>query len=432
MRKGIIYGAGAVVLAGVVAFGLYAWHPEIAEVSPPSKGQFPPELVEQGRILAAAGYCSTCHTAAGGQPYAGNYKMNTAFGTIYSSNITPDPQTGIGRWSEDAFIRAMRTGVDREGSHLLPAFPYEHFNKMTDHDIRAIYAYIMTSVAPVQQQKLDNGIPFPLNIRWLQAGWKLLFADNEPFKERTDKSAEWNRGAYLAEGVSHCGACHTPRNVLGGEKYSHAFEGAAVDGWFAPSLTTTSTSPIRWRQADFYRYLTTGNSPWHGSAAGPMSPVIHGGLSALPDSDIHAISVFLADLAGNATDDPTTSQPLAVALKREHQVPDLRTNDGARLYATACAACHYNGETVKEGRPLLGIVTATHLDDPVNLINVIMDGIRSDQGTRGIVMPSFRDALTDDQISEIAAWLRQSAGEKPWPDLKQRVAEIRKQPRFEH
>ncbi|MGI2170228.1 cytochrome c [Shewanella sp. MF05960] len=433
MLKRIVYSVCGAAIVGLGLFILYAWQPAIDPVTSPALNNYSPEVIEQGKTLAAAGYCSTCHTPPGGTAYAGNYEMHTEFGTIYSSNITPDVETGIGSWSEEAFTRAMRTGVSRDGHHLLPAFPYEHFNKMTDADISAIYAYIMTSVPAVNQVKKDNGIPFPLNISMLQAGWKLLFADTDSFKPNSAKSAEWNRGAYLAEGIAHCGACHTPRNALGGEQYAQMYQGAPIDGWIAPSLTSTSTSPIPWRSQDFYEYLTTGNSKYHGSAAGPMAPVMHKGLSALPDSDMQAISGYFADLARtNDTDEPDTSTTLKAAIAAQHTQPNQQVEEGARLYDTACQACHYSSDQLVKGRPLLTIGSATHLDDPTNLINVILDGVRADQGISGIVMPGFRDALSDEDISAIAAYLRQSAGENTWPTLQQKVGEIRNQPRFEH
>lgn len=432
MRKRIIYSVCAIIIAVGVIFGIYAWHPAIDPVDPPAKTQFSQQEIQHGKELAAAGYCSTCHTPPGGKPYAGNYEMNTPFGVIYTSNITPDPTSGIGNWSEEAFARAMRTGVSRDGHHLLPAFPFEHFNKMTDEDIKSIYAYIMTSVEPVEQAKKENGIPFPLNIRFFQAGWKLLFADTTPFEKREDKSDEWNRGAYLAEGVAHCGACHTPRNALGGEKYDHMYEGAPIDGWIAPSLTSTSTSPLPWRQQDFYEYLRTGNSTYHGSAAGPMAPVVHHGLAALSDSDIKALSVYFADLAGNHKTDPETNPQLKADIDKQSQMKDLRIDNGARLYVTSCASCHYSADPLVKGRPLLTLGSATHLDEPTNLINLILDGVRADQGIKGVVMPAFRNALTDDEIADIAAYLRAEAGEAPWPNLEAKVDEIRHQPRFEH
>jgi mono/diheme cytochrome c family protein len=433
MLKQIVYGVCGVAIVGLGLFSWYAWHPALEPVIPEVDTVYSPQVIAKGKMLAAAGYCDTCHTPPGGAAYAGNYEMHTDFGTIYSSNITPDIETGIGSWSEAAFIRAMRTGVSRDGHHLLPAFPYEHFNKMTDEDIRAIYAYIMTSVPGVKQVKKDNGIPFPLNIRSLQAGWKLLFADKDGFTANKDKSPEWNRGAYLAQGIAHCGACHTPRNALGGEQYNKMYQGAAIDGWIAPSLTTTSRSPLPWRELDFYEYLTTGNSPYHGSAAGPMAPVMHKGLAQLPDKDIHAISTYFADLAGTSHTAENAIHPtLQTALTAQHSQGDPRLDDGARLYATACQSCHYNSESIVKGRPLLTIGSATHLDDPTNLINVILDGVRNDQGIEGVVMPGFRDALSDEDISAIAAYLRQAAGENSWPDLQQQVGVIRNQPRFAH
>ncbi|MBH3374603.1 c-type cytochrome [Pseudomonas juntendi] len=432
MLKRIFVSIIGIGVAGAVLFGIYAWHPEIGSITPPTRNLFPSDMVEHGKIMAAAGYCRTCQTTPGGQEYAGNYQMNTQFGAIYSSNITPAPDTGIGRWSEEAFIRAMRAGVSRDGHHLLPAFPFEHFNKMTDDVIKAVYAFLMSSVPAINQQKKENGIPFPINLRFLQAGWKLLFANTDPFEKRSDKSEEWNRGAYLAQGISHCGACHTPRNALGGEKYSHMYEGASIDGWVAPSLTRTSMSPLPWRVQDFHEYLRTGNSLFHGSAAGPMAPVVHEGLSALPDADIKALSVYFGELAGDNNNVPAASPKLQAAVQAQHKTTDLRIDHGARLYNSTCSACHYSSSQLVKGRPLLALGSATHLDDPSNLINVILDGFRSDQGIRGVVMPQFREALNDDDITAIATYLRQTANEQPWPDLKQKVAEIRRQPRFEH
>jgi mono/diheme cytochrome c family protein len=433
MLKRIVYSVSGAAIIGLGLFSFFAWNPAIEAVMPSVSTEYSSDVIEQGKKLASAGYCSTCHTIPSGMDYAGNYEMHTDFGTIYSSNITPDVETGIGTWSEAAFSRAMRQGISRDGHHLLPAFPYEHFNKMTEDDITAIYAYIMTSVPAVKQIKKENSLPFPLNIRSLQAGWKLLFADTDVFQANANKSAEWNRGAYLAEGVSHCGACHTPRNALGGEKYAQRYQGAVINGWIAPSLTSTSTSPIPWRSQDFYEYLTTGNSRYHGSALGPMAPVIHQGLSALPDSDIQAISDYFADYAGTKlTDEPALNVTLQAAFAAQKHQPDPRIDDGARLYASACQACHYSSGKLVKGRPLITISSVLYLDDPTNLINVILEGVRSDQGIRGLVMPGFRHALSDENISSIAAYLRQTVGQKPWKELQKNVVRIRNQPQIKH
>ena len=236
--------AGLVVL-GVLGFVTLAWRPAIAPISPPPPGSFAPDLVAKGEALSGGGFCAVCHTAEGGQIYAGGYPMQTPFGIIYSTNITPDPETGIGTWSEAAFTRAMHEGVARDGSHLFPAFPYDHFTKLSDNDVKALYAYFMTR-PPFRSPAKGNTIPFPLNIRYLQAGWKLLFFRPGRYEFDAAKSAEWNRGAYLALGLSHCGACHTPRNLVGAEKAGDAYAGAVVDNWIAPALTAENPSPAPW------------------------------------------------------------------------------------------------------------------------------------------------------------------------------------------
>ena len=245
MRKRLLISVLALGVLAILGFGALAWRPAIAPIVPPAPGAFAPELVAKGAALAAGGYCAECHTAKGGQQFAGGYAMATPFGLLYSTNITPDPETGIGTWSEAAFARAMRHGVARDGSLLFPAFPYDHFTKLSDGDVQALYAFFMTR-APVRAPAHANGLPFPLNVRYLQAGWRLLFFRPGRFEPDAGKGAEWNRGAYLAEGLSHCGACHTPRNLLGAEKSGAAYAGAGVDNWIAPPLTAANLDPVPW------------------------------------------------------------------------------------------------------------------------------------------------------------------------------------------
>ncbi|WP_217892182.1 cytochrome c [Haematobacter massiliensis] len=430
----VLGGLAAIAVASAIGFGIYAWHPAIAPVARPAPDSFDPALVEKGRILAAAGYCATCHTASrDAAPYAGNYAMKTDFGTIYSSNITPDPETGIGTWSEAAFTRAMRQGIGQRGEHLFPAFPYDHFSRITDADISALYAYIMSSVPPVKAAKQANELPFPLDVRVLQAGWKLLFADLHPFVPNPEKPAEWNRGAYLAEGIAHCGACHTPRNRLGAERTDAQYEGAPIDNWYAPPLTARNPSGVPWRAADFHDYLATGATTYHGAAAGPMAPVVHAGIRQLPDSDLWAIGIYLGDIVGAAPADEAQNPAVLAALKAEAPQADYRLQEGQRLYATACASCHYNSGGIVKGRPDLGINSSTRLSDPANLIHVILDGLRADQGMTGIVMPAFGHALDDGQVAAIAAYLRATrTKERPWPDLEKAVARIRAEPPLAH
>ncbi|ATG48265.1 aldehyde dehydrogenase [Celeribacter ethanolicus] len=426
MIKRIFTGGVALAALGIAGFAIYAWHPAIDPVATPPADSFAPAQIEQGRILAAAGYCATCHTAADGAPYAGNYPMKTDFGTIYSTNITPDRETGIGAWSEEAFERAMREGLDRSGAHLFPALPFDHFTKMSDEDISALYAYIMSSVPAVAQEHRDNDLPFPLDQRFLQAGWKMLFFDEGRYEPDPAKSEEWNRGAYLVEGVTHCGACHTPRNALGAEETDEMYAGAAIDDWIAPPLTAANPSGVAWTSSAFFDYLKTGSSRYHGGASGPMAPVVHAGLRELPDSDLRAISVYLGDIVGAPDEDPATNPAVIKSLEAGIPQQDYRANQGERLYATACASCHYNSQQIAAGRPDLGINSAMRLDDPTNLIHVMLEGVKADQGMEGVVMPAFGSTMSDEQIAAIAAYLRSTRTDKaPWADLEQKVADIR-------
>jgi mono/diheme cytochrome c family protein len=410
---------------GFLGFGALAWRSAIAPIAPPLPGSFAPELVAKGEALAGGGYCAECHTAKDGQKFAGGYAMATPFGVLYSTNITPDPETGIGTWSEAAFTRAMHEGVARDGSHLFPAFPYDHFTKVSDDDVNAIYAYLMTQ-PPVKASKPENTIPFPVNIRAFQEGWKILFFRSGRFEPVAEKTAEWNRGAYLALGLSHCGACHTPRNLLGAEKAGDAYAGAVVDNWIAPPLIDTNPSPVPWTQEELRSYLRDGYTALHGTAAGPMSPVVHG-LSALPELDVEAIATYFAgiDRAGDrsASIDPAVARAMSYAPLGTGQDFDA----DARLYTIACASCHYNsGHAPLAARPDLALNSAVNLSDPNNLIEVVLRGISASEGIPGVVMPSFARALSDADIARIAAYLRRTRTNlPPWPDLDKKIAAIR-------
>ncbi|MBU4434853.1 MAG: cytochrome c [Alphaproteobacteria bacterium] len=426
MLKRLIIGLLVAVAVGVVGIGVFAWRPSLAAIAPPPPSSFAPALVARGEALAGAGYCSTCHTAKGGQPFAGGYPMKTSFGTIYSTNITPDAKTGIGAWSEPAFRRAMHQGVARNGKHLFPAFPYEHFSKLTDADVSALYAYMMTRPAVAAKAK-SNTIPFPLNIRALQAGWKLLFFHAGRYEPDTTKSAEWNRGAYLAQGVSHCGACHTPRNALGAEKHDKAFAGALIDNWIAPPLTAANPSPVAWDQGELVAYLSTGVSRYHGVAAGPMAPVTHG-LAKLPAADIQALAVYFADLDKAATRTASLAPALRKAALSDRLNVGSQNDAAARLYTAACASCHYNGAGQPNPlRPDLALNSAVHLDDPTNLIQVMLHGVSAKDGAPGVVMPGF-NRLSDADLASLATYLRSTRTDKPaWPNLQKKVAAIRAQ-----
>jgi mono/diheme cytochrome c family protein len=429
MPKSVVAALAAAAFAAICGVGIYAWHGSLPKMPLSERPQFDAATVEQGRILAAAGYCATCHTEkGGGAPFAGNYEMATPFGTIYASNITPDPETGIGLWSPAAFRRAMHTGVDREGRNLFPVFPYNHFTKLSDSDVDAIYAYIMTDVAPVHEVTKQPDFPFPLNLRILQSGWKLLFFHEGRFTPDPKKSAEWNRGAYLAEGIAHCGACHTPRNALGAEEMDREYAGAVIDSWTAPPLTNANPSGVPWTAGAFSNYLKTGSDIYHAAATGPMGPVVHAGISQLPDSDIAALATYFGAIVGAPDSNPAQNPTVVASIQAGAPDPDYRKDLGERLYASACASCHYNPspDSLKTERPDLGINSATRLDDPSNLIHAILDGVPASEGTHGVAMPAFRTELNDNQIAAIAQYLRTTqANLPPWQNLETTVTSVR-------
>jgi mono/diheme cytochrome c family protein len=426
MLKRIIIGTGSLGIACLLVFLALAWRPAIAPIDPPAKASFSAELIAKGEVLAGAGYCAVCHTRRGGQLFAGGYPMPTPFGTIYSTNITPEPETGIGRWSLEAFTRAIHEGISRDGSHLFPAFPYDHFTKVWDDDVKALYAYLMTR-PPVRTPALANTIPFPLNIRVFQEGWKILSFRSGRFEPVAGKSVEWNRGAYLALGLSHCGACHTPRNLLGAEKTGDAYAGAVVDNWIAPPLTAANPAPVPWTQEELRSYLRNGMSVLHGTTAGPMSPVVHG-LAALPESDVQAIATYFADI-DHADDRLASADPAVVRAMSYAPLGTGQEFDAdARLYLAACASCHYNsGHAPLAVRPDLALNSALSLPDPTNLIQVVLRGVGAEEGIPGVVMPSFA-ALSDADLARIAAYLRRTRTNlPPWPDLEKKIAAMRRQ-----
>src|SRR5215467_11724070 len=291
-----VLGAILVAAAGFVAL---AWQPEIPAIEPPGMAGFDPALVERGAELAMLGNCNVCHTRTDGQPYAGGRALHSPFGTIHATNITPDRDTGIGSWSEVAFLRAMREGVRRDGSHLYPAFPYDHFTKVSGDDLRAIYAFLMTR-EPVRAAPPANVLPFPFSMRSLIAAWKLMFLKVGELGPDPVLSTELNRGAYLVEGLAHCGACHTPRNGLGAERNEAYLGGGETEGWYAPALNASTTTPVAWTTDQLFDYLRSGFVPAHGVAAGPMQPVANN-LGAVAEADVKAIAAYVAAILGPPT-----------------------------------------------------------------------------------------------------------------------------------
>jgi nicotinate dehydrogenase subunit B len=412
-RRGALATVAALCAAVVgVTAGVLPWR-SIAPIARPDASVYSAATIARGRQLAALGDCAVCHTEANGALNAGGRPLETPFGIIYSTNITPDLETGIGAWSYPAFERAMREGIHRDGRHLYPAFPYTHFAKATDADLQALYAYLMAQV-PVRADIPKNALAFPFNWRPLMAGWNALFHQPGVFEADATKSAMWNRGAYLVEGLGHCGACHSPRNRLGAEKAEAYLAGGFAEGWEAPALTSLSHAPIPWSEDELYAYLRTGESRFHGVAAGPMAPVVKE-LAGLPDEDIRAMAIYLGSFIDTSIREPAQA---ALATQLEALTGtriDSASSAGARIYQGACAVCHAVGGAPMFGsRPSLALNSNLHSAVPDNLIQVILHGIDSPVSSDLGYMPAFKHSMTDDQVAELVSYLRQQfAPEKP-------------------
>lgn len=418
-------GGAAAVLGTTLTLAM-PWRAAIAPIAPLDPNLYSAATIERGRLVALAGDCMVCHTAPnGGIPNAGGHPLETPFGTIYTTNITPDVKTGIGNWSFAAFERAMREGVHRDGRNLYPAFPYTAYAKMTEPDMQALYAYLMAQPA-VESATPPNDLRFPFNLRPLLSGWKTLFHKPEVYQPDPDQSVLWNRGAYLVEGAGHCAACHSPRNMLGAEKKGlYHLSGGEVDGWEAPSLVANSKSPNPWTEDELFTYLRTGFSSRHGIAAGPMAPVV-AELAQLPSEDVRAMAHYLASLNRQSAPAAAVAPALAVA-----PAPSVDTANGKRLFNGACAACHIEGSgpTLFGVRPSLAVNTNVHSDNPDNLIKVILHGIQEPANPDLGYMPGFANSFSDAQVADLLGYLRTNfAPDKPaWTGVEARVAQARKQ-----
>jgi nicotinate dehydrogenase subunit B len=425
-RRGVLTTIAALCTAAVgIGATLLPWR-AIAPIARPDASVYSAATIARGQQLAALGDCMVCHTGIGGAVNAGGRPLQTPFGIIHSTNITPDVETGIGAWSYPAFERAMREGIHRDGRQLYPAFPYTHFAKVIDADLQALYAFMMAQT-PVRTEAPKNALVFPFNLRPLLAGWNALFHDAGAFQPDTAKSELWNRGAYLVEGLGHCSACHSPRNALGAEKANAYLAGAMAEGWEAPPLTQLSQAPIPWSEDELYGYLRTGTSRFHGVAAGPMAPVVRE-LATLSESDIRAMARYLSSFNESSIDVPrqiTLADQLEAATRTNNAAV---SSIGARLYQGACAVCHEVGGLPLFGsRPSLALNSNLHSAVPDNLIQVILHGVTEPASSDLGYMPAFRDHMSDDQIAELVGYLRQqfAPGKPPWNDIRSTIGRIR-------
>lgn len=392
--------------------------------------------INRGAYLARIGDCVACHTAGPQAPlFAGGVPLNSPFGLIYSANITPDPINGIGRYTLDDFSRAVRNGIDKNGSRLYPAMPYPSFTRITDEDIRALYVYFMAEVKPVDYKPPETKLPFPFNIRWDLIFWDAIFVRNERYKPRNDRDAQWNRGAYLVQSLGHCGTCHTPRGLAFQEKgYTESspayLKGAVLDNWFASDLTGDLGSGLgRWSEADIAAFLATG----HGgqiTASGSMIAVVENSTQYLHKDDLNAVAHYLKSLpaqdekASYKPDLPGVAVTLAAMASGEVERP------GAGLYQSFCMKCHKKAGNGEPGKfPKLAGNSSVLAENATSLIRLLLEGSKTAQtreGPKPQEMPAFAKKFSDLQIAEVLSFIRNSWGNKASPVTPREVSSLRR------
>jgi alcohol dehydrogenase (quinone), cytochrome c subunit len=395
--------------------------------------------IRKGEYLARVGDCVSCHTAPHGKTYAGGLPMLTPVGTIYTTNITPDPETGIGKYTESDFANAMRKGVAKDGHNLYPAMPYPSFAKISDEDIHLLYVYFTQGVKPVRQANKASEIPWPLNARWPLAAWNMVFLEKETFKSDASKDASWNRGAYLVQGLGHCGACHTPRGLAFQEKgLSHASDhflgGETLEGWSATNLRGDNNTGLgRWSDGDIVAYLKFGANQ-HSSAFGTMTTVINNSTQGMTEQDLLGISKYLKTIKGTNDKGQKPYKYNATATLAKFAEPTK--HPGARLYQQYCAACHStDGKGVAPYLSPLAGNPAVMDPDPSSLINVILNG-SPQLKPQGIAapfnMPKFRNILNDTEVAQLVSFMQSSWNHNLEETGAKKVAKIRKLPPSAH
>lgn len=412
----LVRSAAVAALAAAAVLGaLYAWTAP-APIAPLAAPPAPPSAapLAAGARVVALGDCMVCHTAGAGPAYAGGLGLRTPFGTIYSTNITPDPDTGIGRWTLPAFRRALREGVARDGHLLYPAFPYIHYTRMADADIEAAYRYLMTRT-PVHAPPPHNDLPFPFNVRPVLAFWNALYLrPGDGAAIPAAQATPLERGRYLVDTLGHCAACHSGLTLTGGER-SPPFQGGHIDGWDAPALTHLTGGAAPWTEADLVEYLRGGLALAHGAAKGPMRPVTEH-LATVPRADVEAIAAYLMSI--QAAPAPLPAQAAAQAVD----------TGGAQLFGAACAACHTPPAAMMRigARPGLARSSAVLGGRADNFVQTVLHGVAWDPESP-VFMPPFADTLSDAQIAQLAAYVRTGLAARPaWDGVAATSAKLRK------
>ncbi len=378
--------------------------------------------LERGRYLTNAGDCAACHTADDGQPFAGGRAVPTPFGTIYSTNITPDTETGIGRWSNEEFYKAMHEGVGRGGKRFYPAFPYPWYTKVGVDDVRAIKAYL-DALLPVKQKDKSSELPWPLSVRAVMAGWNALYFHEGAFRTNPEKSAQWNRGAYLVEGLGHCGACHTPKNVLGGPKKNKRLEGGYGEHWYASSLTGDLRDGLgAWSAQEVAEYLKTGSNA-KAAAAGPMAEVVRNSTQHLDDADLNAIAAYIKDMPRTKDESNNVSRSIDKSV----------LTHGEALYFDNCTGCHMeNGTGIAQVFPPLKASAAVQAKDPATILQAIIGGatvVATKEKPTGLAMPAFGWKLSDQEIADLATYIRNAWDNRAGAVSAGQVAKVREEVR---
>ncbi|WP_047244205.1 cytochrome c [Chromobacterium subtsugae] len=374
------------------------------------------DSVRRGAYLARVSDCIACHSAPDGKPNAGGLAMDTPVGKIYSTNITPDKETGIGDYSYEDFARALRQGVAKEGHSLYPAMPYTSFARINDADMRDLYAYFMHGVAPVAQENRDSDIPWPLSMRWPLTLWRWFFHDDSAYQADAGKSAEWNRGAYLVQGMAHCGTCHTPRGaafqeVALNDKKAGYLTGSQLAGWYAGNLTGDAREGLGgWSADELVEYLQKGRNRYT-AAFGPMAEVVHYSTQHVSAGDLAAMALYLKSLPGAGAAD----------------VRPVRT--GSALFFENCATCHQaNGQGHDNVVPALAGSSAVMARDATSLIRVVLEGgvnVRTGHLPWEYSMPGYARQMSDQEIADVLSYMRQSWGNAASPVEADQVAKVR-------
>jgi mono/diheme cytochrome c family protein len=420
-----IFNPGPVAFAGGSSVALSDYHATDPTGVPADLAKA--DVVKRGEYLARAADCRACHTVSRDRLYAGGLPILLPFGTLYSTNITPDKETGIGNYSDQDFLNAVQRGIRPDGTRLYPAMPYPSYTRMTDADALAIKAYLF-SLSPVHSQNQPSTLGFPYNQRWLMSFWSALFNDNARFQPNTAQSAEWNRGAYVAEALAHCGECHTPRNVAFALDNRNKFAGAVTAGWYAFNITSDKGSGVgAWSDEELQNYLSAGHASGRGTAAGPMGEAVDQSFNGIASSDIRALATYLRSVPPIASPDlPARLAPPGPNSPKEGNA--MAETVGKRVFEGACVHCHdWTGVSQLSSFATIAGTRGVNDRTATNVVQIVLSGTMRHTPDGVISMPAFGDAFSDSEIAAVANYVTARFGSAPSKLTDKDVAELRSQ-----